>query len=67
MQVVCPTCGGRGSIPDPKCLYRPMCYVGPNGESVPHVMCWTCCGQGWIGTVTIGTASEDVDVKIRFI
>lgn len=48
MRVLCPTCCGKGSIPDPKLIGVPMCYVGPNGEGCPHVFCQTCSGSGWV-------------------
>ena len=32
MTKLCPTCFGKGSIPDPKCVGVPMLYSGPNGE-----------------------------------
>lgn len=48
MRILCPTCGGKGSIPDPKCLGIPMGYVGPNGEVCPYVFCQTCSGGGWV-------------------
>lgn len=47
MRKLCPTCGGRGSIDNPK-LQGPMCYNGPNGETWPQVTCQTCCGIGWV-------------------
>lgn len=47
MRVLCPTCGGKGSIPDPKCSGF-MNYCGPNGETSPHVYCQTCGGSGWV-------------------
>ena len=48
MKILCPTCGGKGSIPDPICDGKCMCYCGPNGESVPYILCQTCYGSGWI-------------------
>ena len=51
MKILCPTCNGVGSIPDPKCLDRSMCYCGPNGESVPRVLCQTCNGSGWFENI----------------
>jgi hypothetical protein len=48
MKVLCPTCNGKGSIPDPKYYGVPMLYVGPNGESCPEIWCQTCSGTGWI-------------------
>ena len=48
MKKLCPTCNGKGSIPDPKCIGIPMAYCGPNGERCPEVMCQSCNGSGWI-------------------
>lgn len=48
MRKLCPTCGGKGSIPDPKCVGIPMLYVGPNGEGSPYVPCQSCGMQGWV-------------------
>lgn len=48
MKELCPTCGGRGSIADPKCYGIIMGYCGPNGETMPMVLCQTCNGTGWI-------------------
>ncbi len=48
MKVLCPTCGGKGAIPDPKCVGLTMSYCGPNGEAVPYVCCQTCGGTGWV-------------------
>lgn len=48
MMILCPTCGGKGSIPDPKCIGIPMLYVGPNGEGCPYVFCNSCGGTGWV-------------------
>lgn len=53
MKVLCPTCGGKGAIPDPKCIgATTMGYVGPNGESVPYATCQTCGGTGWVEKAT---------------
>ena len=53
MTILCPTCGGKGSIPDPKCVGIPMFYVGPNGEGCPYIHCNSCGGTGWVsGPVT---------------
>lgn len=48
MKKLCPTCGGKGSIPDPKCNNMAIGYCGPNGERVPHVFCQSCGGSGWV-------------------
>ncbi len=48
MKVLCPTCGGKGAIPNPKCVGLTMSYCGPNGEAVPYVCCQTCGGTGWV-------------------
>jgi DnaJ-class molecular chaperone len=48
MKVLCPTCHGKGTIPDPKCSGMAMSYCGPNGEGVPQVICQSCGGTGWV-------------------
>ena len=49
MRTLCPTCSGKGSIPDPKCAGQAMCYCNPyTGDSFPHVTCQTCGGSGWV-------------------
>lgn len=49
MLIQCPTCGGRGSVPDPKCVGRAMLYYNPEtGNSCPHVTCQSCAGSGWV-------------------
>lgn len=48
MKILCPTCHGKGSIPDPKLNGVPMNYSGPNGEGCPHVFCQSCGGSGWV-------------------
>lgn len=50
IDVLCPTCGGKGTIPDPQYFGRMMGYCGPNGERSPHCQCRTCVGTGWIKT-----------------
>ena len=48
MKVLCPTCHGKGSIPDPQCSGTTVSYFGQEGETVPYVICQTCGGAGWI-------------------
>ena len=48
MRKLCPTCGGNGSIPDPKYYGVPLLYCGPNGEGCPYIICQTCWGSGWV-------------------
>lgn len=48
MKKPCPTCGGKGTIPDPKCIGTSISYCGPNGERVPEVFCQSCDGSGWV-------------------
>jgi hypothetical protein len=48
MQSICPTCGGKGSIPDPQQQCASMNYNGPNGETVPRTFCRMCGGSGWV-------------------
>lgn len=43
MQVLCPTCHGRGYIPDPKYYGRPYWST-----KCPEIMCRTCWGSGWV-------------------
>jgi len=38
MRMLCPTCRGKGSIPDPKYIGVPMFYCGPNGERCPTLL-----------------------------
>lgn len=47
MQTLCPTCGGKGTINDPKAP-AVLCYCGPNGETCPQVTCMSCGGIGWV-------------------
>lgn len=47
-EVPCPTCHGKGSIPDPQTIGKMMGYCGRNGERSPHVICRTCSGRGWV-------------------
>jgi|GEM_PF-4355461 len=47
-EVLCPTCHGKGTIPDPQYIGVVMGYVGRNGERFPHINCRTCAGQGWV-------------------
>lgn len=48
IEVVCPTCQGFGSIPDPQYKNMPMAYCGYHGERSPHIPCRTCDSIGWI-------------------
>lgn len=48
MKKLCFTCGGKGSIPDPKYIGISINYSGPNGETVPYVRCQSCGGSGWV-------------------
>jgi hypothetical protein len=48
MTILCPTCGGRCKIPDPKLVGKIMGYSGPNGESCFLIICQTCAGTGWV-------------------
>jgi len=50
MKILCPTCHGKGSIPDPKLVGVPMGYCGPNGEGCPDVFCQSCGGSGWVAS-----------------
>lgn len=47
MRVLCPTCGGKGTINDPK-ITGTISYCGPNGENCPQVICQSCGGTGWV-------------------
>lgn len=46
-ELLCPTCHGKGKIPDPV-PEGPMSYCGPNGEAWPMICCRTCHGTGWV-------------------
>lgn len=46
--VLCPTCNGYKTIPDPQYNGRMLMYCGPNGERCPHITCLTCSGSGWV-------------------
>lgn len=48
IEVPCPTCQGKKSIPDAKYFGVPMGYCGANGERSPHIPCRTCNATGWI-------------------
>ncbi len=45
--ILCPTCNGKGRIPDPT-IDGPLSYCGPDGEGWPLVTCRTCNGTGWV-------------------
>lgn len=47
-KILCPTCSGKGTIDDPKCMGITMGYCGPNAERFPQVICQTCNCSGWI-------------------
>lgn len=47
MQKLCPTCGGKGSIDDPKAP-PVIIYCGPNGERCPQIPCQSCGSLGWV-------------------
>jgi len=51
MKVLCPTCGGKGTINDPV-PQGSMAYCGPNGESWPQIICQTCGGTGWVEEIS---------------
>jgi hypothetical protein len=51
MQILCPTCHGKGLIDDPK-ITGVLCYCGPNGESCPQVICMSCGGSGWVSNIS---------------
>ena len=48
MKILCPTCHGKGTIGDPKCYGKAMCYCDMNGNSIPQATCQTCGGSGWV-------------------
>jgi hypothetical protein len=58
MQIICPTCHGKGTINDPKAP-SVLCYCGPNGETCPQVFCLTCGGIGWINKICFGLEAEE--------
>lgn len=43
MNILCPTCHGKGTIPDPKYNGEIMCIA-----VWPQVTCQTCGGSGWV-------------------
>jgi RecJ-like exonuclease len=48
MRKLCPTCGGKGTINDPK-IGGSACYYNPyTGDSFPQALCQTCNGSGWV-------------------
>ncbi len=49
MVKLCPTCRGKGTIPDPEIGSDViMSYYDAQGNSWPQVTCRTCGGSGWI-------------------
>ena len=49
MRKLCPVCGGKGTVNDPK-IGGPMGYYNPQtGDSWPQVICQNCSGSGWVG------------------
>ena len=48
MEVLCPTCHGKGTVNDPKCMGKVMYYCDTAGNEFPQVICKTCNGTGWI-------------------
>jgi hypothetical protein len=62
VKILCPTCQGKGTIGDPKCIGRPLFYYNPltgdscplfyynplTGDSCPQVICQSCSGEGWV-------------------
>ena len=53
LRVLCPTCSGKGSINDPKCMNLTMGYSGSNGEIIPQVICQSCYGTGWVNATQV--------------
>lgn len=45
-EIPCPTCGGKGKIPDPQYIGKVVFYLSPNGDRIPHIKCCTCAGAG---------------------
>ena len=46
----CPTCGGKGWIPNPK-VGGVQAYYNPHtGSSWPEMTCPNCGGSGFVGT-----------------
>jgi hypothetical protein len=43
MTVLCPTCHGKGSIPDPRFNGKVLCI-----SKWPEIVCRTCGGGGWV-------------------
>ena len=59
MRVLCPTCSGKGSISDPKCMNLTMGYSGPNGEIISQVICQSCYGSSWVEQLIQGMRGND--------
>lgn len=48
-KTICPTCKGKGWIPNPK-VAGPQAYYNPaTGSSWPEMTCPNCDGKGFIG------------------
>ena len=52
MEVLCPTCHGKGTVNDPKCMGKVMYYCDTAGNEFPQVICKTCNGTGWIKRIS---------------
>ncbi len=48
MKLLCPTCHGKGTRDDPKCIGKPMRFLDQDGNAIPQVACQTCDGTGWV-------------------
>jgi DnaJ-class molecular chaperone len=55
MSLLCPTCRGKGVIPDPRQQSASMNYCGMSGETCPTTFCRTCGGSGWAALTPIQT------------
>jgi len=46
----CPTCGGKGRVPNRDSIGKQMAYYNPKtGEHFPTEPCPNCRGEGFIG------------------
>jgi hypothetical protein len=72
MLIRCPTCHGKGRVPDMSHTGS-MCYCDPyTGESWPHEWCQSCAGSGWVEDGTPAHRApvaprEETDFEMRIV
>ncbi len=65
MQFLCPTCRGKGRIPDPNCIGRLMMYCNPHtGDSFPHIPCRSCGGDGWVSGFDAAVIEPSIPLRM---